>query len=126
MLVIGGNYRGNIQDNAWHLWFDQHNTPVISRVENKLFTWLFLQEIWQIYIVSVCNETAQVVEIHPREMQEPDVNNMSIDVSVWNETAQVVEIHPQEMQEPDVNNMSIDGLVTQVSKAPEGMIWTWY
>ena len=51
----------------------------------------------QIYITSVGNALAQVVEIHPREMQEPDFCR--------------------------VNNMSIDGLVTQVSKAPEGMIW---
>ena len=26
----------------------------------------------QIYSISVGNETAQVVEIHPQEMQEPD------------------------------------------------------
>ena len=75
-------HRGNIQDNSlvWHLWFDptqsvQHNTPVISQVENKLFACWFC--LWrnmtiQIYIISVGNETAQVVEIHPQEMQEPD------------------------------------------------------
>ena len=25
-----------------------------------------------------------------------------------------------------VNNTSVDGLVMQLSKAPAGMIWTWY
>ena len=52
--------------------------------------------ISHIYIISGCSETAQVVEIHPQEMQEPDFCR--------------------------VKNMSIDGLVTQVSKAPGGMI----
>ena len=50
-------------------------------------------------------------------------------ISIGKETAQLVEIHPQEKQEPDfcmVNNTSVDGLVTQVSKAPASMIWTWY
>ena len=41
-------HRGNIQDNGlvWHLWFHptlsvQHKTPVISRIENKLFTFFY-------------------------------------------------------------------------------------
>ena len=49
---------------------ESSNSSVISRVENKLFTCCFLQEIWLHKFISY--EAAQVVEIHPQEMQEPD------------------------------------------------------
>ena len=77
--VTLGQHSGQWPCLAPLVWFhrlqqdSQHNRPVISWIENILFTcWIYYRKHDYIILCHICrNETVQVVEIHPQEMQGP-------------------------------------------------------